>query len=539
VLEQVLTNLSLEDLRTSSLVSKRFLDASNTVQKSVTFDKWAGKEKLARLAARFRNATAAAFAGKRGCSQLEGIEGVLSSMTRLQSLALSGLQHEINVQSTVASILRSVGSLRNLTLKEPPLYVDSTEHSLSAKVVVPHDLAAPFLTLEHFLLPVGEECPELEALHIWPASSHDWDCLPLGDYEAACTQLIRKCPRLGVLDPLITDQRDLATPCSLDVSTWVGTNLSSVTLSYLSKDALANMLLGLCSLSSLRELKVVPAFESLLGEVENPALQTAFQDFALSSPSELSALELVQSPVGKSAVQMILAYCTKLRKLNLDHVKFEGEWEGDFHIGHEIGLPESGSKSIRVLSWKQELIQEANQVRLGAFSQNYPSLRELALGTSDSSYLFPPVEVKYGTGNIAPLLTFLSFQNCRLDNPENLSRFCPNLTTLKLLDAFFSQRKLKRIPDLFPRLKDLTLTTQLSMRPPLRLLPPALGPIPSVSHLELITMNTGSLEGLDLIRFFPGLSVLRVTGSALLLTGTTATALMRICARCERLATSM
>jgi hypothetical protein len=107
VLEQVLTNLSLENLRTSSLVSKRLLDASNTVQKSVTFNKRAGKETLARLAARFRNATAAAFAGKGGCSQIEGIEGVLRSMTRLQSLDLSGLQHEISVQSTLASILRS------------------------------------------------------------------------------------------------------------------------------------------------------------------------------------------------------------------------------------------------------------------------------------------------------------------------------------------------------------------------------------------------------------------------------------------------
>jgi hypothetical protein len=151
-------------------------------------------------------------------------------------------------------------------------------------------------------------------------------------------------------------------------------------------------------------------------------------------------------------------------------------------------------------------------------------------------YLFPPVEVKYGPGNIGPLLTFLSFQNCHLDNPENLSRFCPNLTTLKLLDAYFSQLKLKRIPDLFPQLKELTLTSHLSMRQPLRLLPPALGPIPSVSHLELITTHKGSLEGLGFLRIFPGLSVLRVTGSAAsLLIGTTATALMRICAQCERL----
>jgi hypothetical protein len=268
-------------------------------------DKWAGKEKLARLAARFSNATAAAFAGKRGCSQLEGFKGVLSSMTRLQSLDLSGLQYEIISQSTLASILRSVRSLRKLTLKEPPPDLDSTEHSLSAEDVVPHDPAAPFRTLEQFLLPVGEECPELEALHILPASSRDWDCpplsLPVGDYEAACTQLIRKCPRLGVLDPLITDWRNLETPCSLDVSTRVGTNLSSVTLSYSSKDALADVLLGLSSLSSLRELKVEPC-ESLLEEAENPALQTAFRDFALSSPSELSALELVQTPVEKSAV---------------------------------------------------------------------------------------------------------------------------------------------------------------------------------------------------------------------------------------------
>jgi hypothetical protein len=260
--------------------------------------------------------------------------------------------------------------LRNLTLKEPLRYVDSWGHLLSARIVVPHDLAATFRTLEQFLLSIGEECPELEALHILPASSCEKDCLPLGDYEAACTQLIRKCPRLGVLDPLIIDLRDLETPCDHDVSTWVGTNLSSVTLSYSSKDALADMLLGLCSLSSLRELKVV-LFDSLLGEMENPAVQTAFEDFALSSPSELSSLELVQTPIEKSAVHMILAHCTKLRKLNLDHVKFDGEWEGDFHIGHEIGLPEFGSKSIRVLLWRQELMRrrgKANQVRLGVFS---------------------------------------------------------------------------------------------------------------------------------------------------------------------------
>jgi hypothetical protein len=99
VLEQVLTNLSLEDLRTSSLVSKRFLHASNTVRKSVTFDKCSCKEKLARLAAKFSNATAAAFAGRQGCSQaqLEAIEEILSSLTRLQSLDLSGLQYEISV----------------------------------------------------------------------------------------------------------------------------------------------------------------------------------------------------------------------------------------------------------------------------------------------------------------------------------------------------------------------------------------------------------------------------------------------------------
>jgi hypothetical protein len=234
---------------------------------------------------------------------------------------------------------------------------------------------------------------------------------------------------------------------------------------------------------------------------------------------------------------LILAHCTKLRKLNLDYVYFEGEWE---HInGEEIAHPESGSKSIRVLSWKQELVwigaKKGHHVRLGVFSQKYPSLRELALETG-RIYLFPPVEVKYGPGNIAPFLSFLSFQNCHLDNPEKLSRFCPNLTTLKLLDAYFSQRKLEGIPDLFPQLKELTLTTHLSMRSPLRLLPPDLGPIPSFSHLELITKHRGSLEGLDLLRFFPGLSVLRVTGSAAsLFAETTATALMRICARCERL----
>jgi hypothetical protein len=555
VLEQVLTNLSLEDLRTCSLVSKRFLDASNALRKSVTFDKWAGKERLARLAARFSNATAAAFAGNRGCSQLEGIEGILSSMTHLQRLDLSELQLEISVRSaTLASILRSVRSLRILTLQEPLLCtrVDSTAYPVFANPVVPGvstkylllnrvvpDLATTPRTLEQVLLSIGEECPELEALHIMPTSSYDWKPfqLRLGDYAAACTQLISKCPRLGVLDPLIVDQRNLEAPYSLNVSTCIGTNLSSVTLSYSSKDALADMLLRSCLLSSLRELKVVP-FQKKLGGSGNPALQAALQEFALSSPSELSALDLVQTPVEKGAAHMILAHCTELRKLYLDYVKFDGEWEGDLHIGHEIGLPETGSKSIRVLSWKQELVgdrKKANQVDLEMFSQNFPSLEELALEACFNDPL-ETVQVKYGAGVIAPLLTSLSFQNCSLGNPENLSRFCPNLATLKLSDACFSQGKLKRVSDLFPQLRKITLDTQLSIRQPLRLLPPALGPVPSVSHLELITDHTDNLEGLTSLRVrFPGLSVLRVTFSGSLLTGITATALMRICARCERL----
>jgi hypothetical protein len=234
---------------------------------------------------------------------------------------------------------------------------------------------------------------------------------------------------------------------------------------------------------------------------------------------------------------MILAHCTKLRELHLDSLEFDEEWEGDFHIGHEIGLPKSGSTSIRVLSWKQGLVRDgtAGQVRLEIFSQNYPSLRELAL---EACFInLDTVEVQYGPGIVAPLLTSLSFQKCSLGHPENLSEFCPNLATLKLSDACFSQRKLKRIPDLFPQLRKITLDTQLSMRQPLRLLPPALGPVPSVSHLDLITNHIDNLEGLNSLRLrFPGLSVLRVTGSVSLLTSTTSTtALMRVCARCERL----
>jgi hypothetical protein len=279
VLEQVLTNLTFEDLRTSSLVSKRFLDASNTVRTSVTFDKWMCKEKIARLAARFSNATAAAFARKRGCSQaqLEAIEEVLSSMTRIQSLDLSGLQYEISVRSTtLASMLRSVRSLRVLTLKEPLLCTERKDREQHwywkiADPVVP-DVAATFRTLEQVLLSVGEQCSELEALHILPASTHGWAAsrLPLGDYEAAYTQLTKKCPRLVVLDPVIADQSDHEVPCSLDVSTCIGTKLSSVTVSYSSTDALSDMLRQLCSLSYLQDLKVVP-FPRLGGKLEDPA----------------------------------------------------------------------------------------------------------------------------------------------------------------------------------------------------------------------------------------------------------------------------
>jgi hypothetical protein len=442
-------------------------------------------------------------------------------------------------------MLRRVRSLKVLTLKEPLLCTDRKDREhwywKIAGPFVP-DVAATFRTLEEVLLSVGEQCPQVEALQILPASA----CgragrLPLRDDEAAYTKLTRKCPRLVVLDPLIADQSELEVTCSLDVSTCIGTNLSSVTLRYMSTDALCDMLPQLRSLSHLRELKVVPHFPDLGGKLEDLALQAALQDFALNSPSELSSLNLVQTPARKSAVQMILAHCTKLRELHLDSLKFDGEWEDDFHIGHESGLPKSGSTSIRVLSWKQELVQDrekANlQVRLGVFLQNYPSLRELAL-VNCGIYLrlFPPVEVKYGPGNIAPLLTSLSFQNCSIGNSKNLSRLCPNLATLKLVDAYFSQRKLKRIPNLFPQLRELTLNTELSMRQPLRLLPPTLGPVPSVSHLELITNHIGSLGGLELLRFFPGLSVLRVkAGSASPLNETTAMALIRSCTRCERI----
>jgi hypothetical protein len=430
VLEQVLTNLSLEDLRTCSLVSKRFLDASNAFRKYVTLDKWAGKEKLARLAARFSNATAVTFAGKRGWSQLEGIKGVLSSMTHLQRLDLSGLQLEISVRSaTLANILRSVRSLRVLTLKEPLLRTDRKDaygEHWHGEPVVP-DVGATFRTLEQVLLSVGEQCPDLESLQILPAAS-TWAVryLPLGDYEAAYTQLTRRCPRLVVLDPVIAFQSDLEVPCDFDASTCIGTKLSSVTVSYSSMDALSDMLRQLCSLSYLQDLKVVP-FPYVHGKTEDPALQAALQDFALNSPSELSSLNMVRTPAEKSAVQMILAHCTKLRELHLYYVKFDGEWEGDLHIGHEIGLPETGSRSIRLLSWKQEIVRDrmrkkANQVDLEMFSQNYPSLRELALETCGFYYQSPLVEVKYGPGVIAPLLSSLSFRNCSLGNPENLSR---------------------------------------------------------------------------------------------------------------------
>jgi hypothetical protein len=410
----------------------------------VTFDKWMCKEKLARLAGRFSNATAAAFAGKRGCSQaqLETIKEVLNSLTRLQSLDLSGLQYEISVRSTtLASMLRSVRSLRALTLKEPLLCTERNDREQYrywkiAGPVVP-DVAATIRTLEQVLLSVGEECPELEALQILPASStYGWAVrLPLGDYEAAYSQFTWKCPRLVVLDPVIADQSDLEVPCSLDVSNCIGTKLSSVTVSYSSTDALSDMLRQLCSLSYLQDLKVVP-FPYLGGKPEDPALQAALQDFALNFPSELSSLNLaVQTPAKKSAVQMILAHCTKLRELHLDSLKFDGEWEDDFHIGYEIGLPKSGSTSIRVLSWKQGLVRDsetaAQPVRLAGFSQNFPSLKELVLETC-SSISLNTVEVKYGPGIIAPLLTSLSFQNCSLGNPENLSRFCPNSATLRL-----------------------------------------------------------------------------------------------------------
>jgi hypothetical protein len=170
------------------------------------------------------------------------------------------------------------------------------------------------------------------------------------------------------------------------------------------------------------------------------------------------------------------------------------------------------------------------QIRLEVFSLNYPSFALKTCGIY--LRLFSPVEVKYGPSvNIAPLLTSLSFQNYSIGNPKNLSRFRPNLATLRLVDTYFNQRKSKRVPDLFPQLRKITLDTQLSMRQPLRLLPSALGLIPSVSHLESIPSHTNSLGGLELLQFFPGLSVLREKGgSASPLDETTTMALMRSCA---------
>jgi hypothetical protein len=82
---------------------------------------------------------------------------------------------------------------------------------------VPDVAATTFRTLEQVLLSVGEQCSELEALHILPAFSYGCSArrLPLGDHEAAYTQLTRQCPRLVVLDLVI----DHEVPRSLDIST--------------------------------------------------------------------------------------------------------------------------------------------------------------------------------------------------------------------------------------------------------------------------------------------------------------------------------
>jgi hypothetical protein len=143
LLERLLQSICFEDLRTVSLVSKRFLDASNSVRKSLTFDKWAGKEALLRLTERFSTATALRFGGRLGNSGLVEVEAILGRMNVLKSLDLSRLSKEIASLPALNSILRHTKSLTDLRVR--------IERQME---------------FERILHSVAESCPLLEILVI-------------------------------------------------------------------------------------------------------------------------------------------------------------------------------------------------------------------------------------------------------------------------------------------------------------------------------------------------------------------------------------
>jgi hypothetical protein len=129
LLDHVLQNLSLEDLRSLSLVNKCLLSATNAVRKSVQLDRCAGREMLLRLEERFGSATALKLGTSKYSWDIilesKDIQGIVSSMTCLESVDLgdsiqSKFRQDTNANCagiTLMSTFSKFQKLKGLTLK--------------------------------------------------------------------------------------------------------------------------------------------------------------------------------------------------------------------------------------------------------------------------------------------------------------------------------------------------------------------------------------------------------------------------------------
>ncbi|GAQ84659.1 hypothetical protein KFL_001990120 [Klebsormidium nitens] len=533
LLERVLYFLNPEDLRSCSLVSRRFLLATNAVRTSVRLDECAGKKVLLRLAKRFSATTSLRFGSSKYVPHdswlQKGLHQAVRSFPRLQSLDLSELAPEVfSSFEALNPVLKNLPHLTSLTLKLPQglIGMDQSEHIAQA------------------VSSASKHCPKLEELDIRPGSSALFLARePEVNLIKAYGELLQGCPELKFLTPIVLTSAG-AFGSLLGKVLEVRGNLLSLTLCgdsggspFIQHDPSPELCQALDVLSyfgSLQHLTIKPQYTGRCVD-RFDELQTAIQTFAESTVCDLRSLRLIGLPISEDTMDVLLSRFAELRELWLAPVLspayetiVDQEKESEARlkglardaIGH---APARASESVEKLVWELNIGLEdrvSRLVSLDALVQSFPSLKELRVRTvppkrPDSTFGSKERQwsvVRYGFGDVtAPTLTSLQVTHCELGSLKSLGTFCPNLVSLRLCNSFFGaeENQTTKGACFFPHLERLYLVRD-RIDPFLdwfQMVPPGFGPVHTVSHVEI---STHYLESIEFLTSFPRLYVLRI-----------------------------